>query len=181
MFYCACILMYRACILMYRACILSYQLLCLSGLLFSIVFCIYQVFCLSWKLLLWCNFRKYWAYGINLIKKYNIFQKFYSLCQKSYFLNQWKTAYLTEIINLMIMRYKNSVFCSLSSEVQGMNLLPASFASVLKKILITWWRKTNHLLYVEQFLWSTMSCHVLSLFNMQWYCVRKNNCNHRRS
>jgi hypothetical protein len=44
--YRACILSYRSCILSYRACILSYRV---SGFPFSIVFCVYQVFRLSWK------------------------------------------------------------------------------------------------------------------------------------
>jgi hypothetical protein len=51
-FYRACILSYRACILSYRSCILSYRACILSyrvsGFLFSIVFCVYQVFRLSW-------------------------------------------------------------------------------------------------------------------------------------
>jgi hypothetical protein len=44
--YRACILSYRSCILSYRACILSYRV---SGFPFSIVFCVYQVFRLSWE------------------------------------------------------------------------------------------------------------------------------------
>jgi hypothetical protein len=52
-FYCACILSYRAYILSYRSCILSYRVCILSyrvsGFPFSIVFCVYQVFRLSWK------------------------------------------------------------------------------------------------------------------------------------
>jgi hypothetical protein len=50
-FYRVYILSYRACILSYRSCILSYRV---SGFLYSIVFCVYQVFRLSCKsFILW--------------------------------------------------------------------------------------------------------------------------------